>query len=174
MTLDRLRHILRLRWRSLWAGRAVDAELDEELRFHLDQQEAANIAAGMPPQQARTAARRALGGFEQRKEECRDTRRITFTEHLVRDLRLGWRQLRKQPAFTLAAVLSLGLGIGANSAMFQLLNALTIRPLPVPQPGQLVEVRLTGDGRDGRHNGRNRQVSWPQYQEIAGRWRSGS
>ncbi len=169
MTVDRLRHIMRLRWRSLWSGRAVEAELDEELRFHVDQQIAANLAGGMSPEQARTMALRAMGGVEQRKEQMRDARGIAVAEHLVRDLRLAWRQLRKQPAFTLAAVLSLGLGIGANSAMFQLLNALTIRPLPVQQPEQLVEVRLTGDGRDGRHNGRNRQVSWPQYQEIARR-----
>jgi len=169
MTLDRLRHILRLRWRSLWAGRAVDAELDEELRFHLDQQEAANIAAGMPPQQARTAARRALGGVEQRKEDCRDERRVALVENLVRDLRFAARQLRQQPMFTAAAVLSLALGIGANSAIFQLLNALTLRPIPVPAPHELVEVRLTGDGRDGRHNGRNRQVSLPQYEEMARR-----
>ncbi|MGE0862748.1 MAG: ADOP family duplicated permease [Vicinamibacterales bacterium] len=169
MTFDRLRHIVRLRFRSLWLGHAVDRELDEELRFHLDQQIAANIAGGMTAPQARTAALRAIGGVEQRKEECRDTRGIAVAEHLVRDLRLAWRQLRKQPAFTLAAVLSLGLGIGANSAMFQLLNALTMRPLPVPHPEELVEVRLTGNGRDGRHNGRNRQVSLPQYEEIVRR-----
>lgn len=169
MTVDRLRYIVRLRWRSLWSGRAVDGELDEELRFHVEEQSAANMAGGMTAEQARIAALRALGGIAQRKEECRDARGVSVVEHLVRDLRLAWRQLRKQPAFTLAAVLSLGLGIGANSAMFQLLNALTIRDLPVHSPGELAEVRLTGDGRDGRHNGRNRQVSLPQYEALVQR-----
>jgi putative ABC transport system permease protein len=166
MTFDRLRHIARLRWRSLWSGRAADSELDEELRFHLDQQIAAHVANGVTPERARTLALRAIGGVEQRKEECRDQRRVARLENLVRDLRFAGRQLRKQPVFTAAAVLSLALGIGANTAIFQLLNALTLRPLPVEAPHELVEVRLTGDGRDGRHNGRNRQVSLPQYEEM--------
>ena len=166
MTFDRLLRIVRLRWRSLRSGRVVDVELDDELRFHLDRQVEANVAAGMTPEQARTAALRALGGVEQRKEDCRDERRVAFVENLWRDLRFAVRQLRKQPVFTAAAVLSLALGIGANTAMFQLLNALTLRTLPVDAPRELVEVRLTGDGRDGRHTGRNRQVSLPQYEEL--------
>ena len=166
MTFDRLRHIVRLRLRSLVSGASVDRELDEELRYHLEQHVDANIARGMTPEAARTAALRAMGGVEQRKEECRDARGISVIENLLRDLRLAVRQLRKQPGFTFTAIVSLALGIGANTAIFQLLNALSLRALPVRAPHELVEMRLTGDGRAGRHTGRNRQISLPQYEAL--------
>jgi hypothetical protein len=169
MRFDRWRYILPLRLRSIVSGADADRELDDELAFHLERQIEANLASGMAPAEARAAAIRALGGIEQRKEECRDARGVSTIENVWRDVRIAVRQLAGQPAFTAAAVLSLGLGIGANSAIFQLLNALTFRPLPVETPHELVEVRLTGDGRDGRHTGRNRQVSLPQYTEIARR-----
>jgi hypothetical protein len=166
MTFDRLWHMVRLRLRSLVSGASVDRELDEELRYHLDRQVDANIARGMTPDAARIAALRVIGGIEQRKEECRDTRGISLIENLLRDVRLAVRQLRKQPGFTATAIVSLALGIGANTAIFQLLNALSLRTLPVRAPHELVEVRLTGDGRAGRHTGRNRQISLPQYQAL--------
>jgi predicted permease len=169
MTLDRLRHIVRLRLRSLFAGALADRELDEELQFHVDRQIEAHIARGVSPDEARRLALRAIGGVELRKEQMRDARGITEVENVVRDVRLACRQLRKQPAFTFTAIASLALGIGANVAIFQLLTALSLRPLPVRAPHELVEVRLTGDGRDGRHTGRNRQVSLPQYREFAAR-----
>lgn len=167
MTLDRFIAIVRLRARSLLSRNAVERELDDELRYHLDRQIDANLAQGMTPAEARTAALRALGGLEPRKEQVRDTRGIVVPiEGVLRDIGLAARQLRRQPGFTVTAVLSLALGIGANTAIFQLINALTLRPLPIPAPHELAEVRLTGDGRDGRHNGRNRQVSLPQFREI--------
>jgi predicted permease len=169
MTLDRLGHIVRLRLRSLFAGTDADRELDEELRDHLERQTAFNIESGMSPEQAHTLALRAIGGVEQRKEQMRDERRVAFVENLLRDLRLAIRQLRKQPGFTFTAVASLALGIGANTAIFQLLNALSLRTLPVRAPHELVEMRLTGEGRAGRHTGRNRQVSLPQYEELVAR-----
>ena len=169
MTFDRLRHIVRLRVRSLVAGGDADRELDEELRDHVERQIDANMASGMTPDMARTAALRAIGGIEQRKEECRDTRGVSTVENLLRDLRLALRQLRKQPGFAFTAIVSLALGIGANTAIFQLLNALTLRTLPVRAPHELVEIRLTGDGRAGRHTGRNRQISLPQYEELVAR-----
>ena len=166
MTIDRLRHILRLRLRSLFSGASADRELDEELRFHVDRQIETHVARGVSPEDARLLALRAIGGVEQRKEQMRDARGISPIENLARDLRLALRQLRKQPGFAVTAIVSLALGIGANTAMFQLLNALTLRTLPVRAPQELAEIRLTGDGRDGRHTGRNRQVSLPQYLEI--------
>jgi predicted permease len=169
MTLDRLRQIVRLRLRSLFSGSSVDRELDDELRYHLERQIELNIERGMSPDAARTAALRAIGGIEQRKEECRDTRGVSWIENILRDLRLAIRQLRKQPGFTFTAIVSLALGIGANTAMFQLLNALSLRSLPVRAPHELVEMRLTGDGRAGRHTGRNRQVSLPQYEALVAR-----
>ena len=166
MTFDRLRRIVRLRLRSLVSGAAADRELDDELRYHLERQIEVNIDRGMTPGEARTAALVAIGGVEQRKEEMRDARGISIVENLLRDLRLAARQLRKHPGFTFTAVASLGLGIGANTALFQLLNALSLRTLPVTAPHELVEVRLTGEGRAGRHTGRNRQISLPQYDAL--------
>jgi putative ABC transport system permease protein len=166
MALDRLRHIVRLRLRSLISGAAADRELDEELRDHIEHQVEANVASGMSPGEARRAALLAIGGVEQRKEEMRDARGISIVENLLRDLRLAARQLRKQPGFTCTAIASLALGIGANTAIFQLLNALSLRSLPVAAPHELVEVRLTGEGRAGRHTGRNRQISLAQYHAL--------
>lgn len=169
MTLDRFRRIVRLRLRSLTGAGAVDRELDDELGYHVEQLTDANIASGMTPDAARTAALRAIGGIEQRKEEMRDQRGVSVIENLLRDLRLAARQLRKQPGFTFTAIASLALGIGANTAIFQLLNALSLRTLPVRAPHELVEMRLTGDGRAGRHTGRNRQISLPQYDALLAR-----
>ncbi len=164
MFLERWIRVASLRLRSLFRSGRVERELDEELRDHLDRQIEQNITGGMIHEQARTAALRSMGGVEQRKEQMRDQRRVALVENLLRDLRMAFRQLAKQPAFALAAILSLALGIGANTAIFQLLNALTLRVLPVRAPQELVEIRLTGDGRSGRHTGRNRQVSLPQYE----------
>jgi hypothetical protein len=166
MGFERLWQVVRLRARSLFAGAAVDRELDEELRDHVEHQTELNIALGMHPDEARTAALRAIGGVELRKEECRDERRVALIENLLRDARFAGRQLRKQPGFAFTAIVSLALGIGANTAMFQLLNALTLRTLPVSAPHELAEIRLTGDGHDGRHNGRNEQMSLPQFRAI--------
>jgi putative ABC transport system permease protein len=136
------------------------------LRDHVDRQVEVNIANGMTPEQARTAALRAMGGVEQRKEQMRDQRGISLLENLLRDLRLAARQLRKQPGFTVTAIVSLALGIGANAAIFQLINALSLRTLPVRAPYELVEARFVGEGRAGRHTGRNRQISLPQYEAL--------
>ena len=157
---------LRLRWRSLVGGRTLDRELDDELAFHIERQIEQNIARGMTHEEARTAAFRSMGGVEQRKEQMRDERHVAVVENVFRDLRMAVRQLAKQPGFALAAILSLALGIGANTAIFQLINAVSLRALPVRAPQELVEVRLTGEGRAGRHTGRNRQVSLPQYESV--------
>ena len=167
--MSRRLRIIALRLRSLWRGADLDRELDEELRDHLERQVDANISHGMTPETARRSALLAIGGIERRKDEMRDTRGISAVENLLRDLRLAARQLRKQPGFTFTAIVSLALGIGANTAIFQLLNALSLRTLPVKGPHELVEMRLTGDGRAGRHTGRNRQISLPQYDELVTR-----
>jgi len=131
---------LRLRWRSLVRRGGVDRELDDELRFHLDEQIAENLAAGMSVEGARYAARRVIGGAEQIKEECRDMRRVNFVEDLFRDVQYGVRVLRKSPGFTVAAVLTLALSIGANTAIFSVVEAVLLQPLPFRNPDRLAMV----------------------------------
>jgi predicted permease len=142
---------LHLRWRSLVRHRWVEQELEEELRFHLDQQVAENLAAGMTAEDARRAAWRAIGGAEQIKEECRDMRRVNGIVSTAQDLRYAGRVLRKSPVFTATAVVSLGLGIGANSAIFTAINAILWKPLPVQNPQSLVRFSVTRERRRETH-----------------------
>jgi len=134
-------HKLPLRFRSLFRRGSVEQELNDELRFHLERTIEAKVATGMPAEEARYAALRELGGVEQIKEECRDMRRTNRLEDLIRDLRYGLRVLVKSPGFTVVAVLTLALGIGANTAVFTLLDAILFRLLPVRKAEQLYQVR---------------------------------
>jgi predicted permease len=158
-----------LRLRSLFRRARVEQELDEELRYHLERQIEEQIAKGMTPEEARYAALRALGGVEQRKEECRDMRRVRWIEDLMQDLRYGLRMLRKNPGFTAVAVISLALGIGANTAIFTLVDQIVLRLLAVHNPHELVQLRTEG-GVIGGNNGDHRQTfSYPIYTALRDR-----
>jgi predicted permease len=138
----RVRFWLPLRLRSLFAARTLDRDMDDELREHLERLAELYVQHGATPAEAMQQARRDFGGLDQLKEECRDMRRVRPLEDLGRDLRVGFRLLARSPVFSLVAILSLAIGIGANTAIFTLINALVLRELPVPEPGQLFNAAV--------------------------------
>jgi predicted permease len=129
---------VRERLRALFLKGRVEAEMDEELRFHLDREIAKNIRAGMPDSEARRVALVRFGGVERVKEQVRDERGVRGLEDLIMDVRYALRTLLRSPGFTFIAILSMALGIGANTAMFSVANAILVRELPVREPESLV------------------------------------
>lgn len=161
---------LRLRLRSLFQNSRLEDELSEELRYHLERLEDEYVAAGMARTDARYAAMREMGGLDQRQEECRDARRVALVDSIRQDVTYALRGFRKSPAFTAVAILSLALGIGANTAIFSLWNGVLHASLPaVHEPEQL--VMLTNPDASGSWTGRQDYTtdgprSWLTYGEF--------
>jgi predicted permease len=148
MRLERWIATIPLKIRSLFRRSQLERELDEEIGFHIDRQVEQLTAQGMPPDDALRAAIRKFSAVEQRKEECRDARRVGVVENLTRDIRYALRGFIKNPGFTAAAILTLSLGIGANTAIFTLVNSVMLRQLPFKHADRLVWIWSTRTDRD--------------------------
>ncbi|MBO0724488.1 MAG: ABC transporter permease [Blastocatellia bacterium] len=135
---------LRLRLRALFFKPKMEDELQAELQFHLEREIEENIARGMTAEEARYAALRSFGGVERVKEESRDARGVRFLEEVWQDLRYGARMLLKNPGFTLIAALTLALGIGANTAIFSVIDATLFHPLPFEKLERLMSIKSAG------------------------------
>ena len=148
----------------------TEHEMDMELRFHIDAYTEDLVRTGVPRQEAVRRARIEFGGVERAKEECRDARGVNLIESLLQDLRFGLRVLRKNPGFSAVAVLTLALGIGANTAIFTVINAVMLRALPVQQPEQLVAIGNPAQVHSyGTGTPRTDVFSYPLYREVRDR-----
>jgi predicted permease len=159
-----MREALRRIW-SIATRRTIEAGLAEEIRFHIDQQTDKNIRAGMSPTEARRRALIKFGGIEHVKEQTRDEFRPAFLEDFLRDLRYGGRVLRRAPGFALVAIVTLGLGIGAATSVFSVVNGVLLAPLPYPEPDRI--VRLFQIDASGRRMG---AASEPNFED----WKRGT
>ncbi|PWT86982.1 MAG: hypothetical protein C5B58_00515, partial [Acidobacteria bacterium] len=129
-------------FRSAFQRSRAESEMDAELRFHVEARVEDLVRSGLPLDKAYRVARLEFGGIEQTKEDCREARGAILFESLIQDFRFAFRQLRMNPGFAVTAILTLALGIGANTAVFSAVNGVILKPLPYPRPDRLVGIFL--------------------------------
>ena len=130
--------VVPLRLRSLFLRRRVERDLQDELAFHLDMEASLHAQAGVDAAEAERRARRTFGGVASIKDACRDALRMHWIDAIARDVRYALRSFRHSPVFTLVALASLAIGVGANCAAFSWADALLLRPLTVPRPSEVL------------------------------------
>ena len=155
---------LKSRLAAMFRKHELDTDMDAEMRSHVELRTQENIEAGMNPEEARYAALRQFGWTESIKETCREQRGVTWLENLAQDIRFGVRQLCKNPGFSVVVLLTLAFGIGVNTALFTVFNALALKPLPLKDADSFVIV--LGVAQPGQ---RARRFSFPDYQDYAAR-----
>ena len=155
---------LRALWNNVFRRKQLDRDLDEELQAYVELVSAERLQTGVDSDLAHRDARREMGGVEQVKQNVREVRAGVWLDRLVLDVQYGIRTLAKNPAFTLVAMATLALGIGANTAMFSLLDQVVLRLLPVSHPERVVIVRETGN-HYGNSYGAN-TISWPMFEDL--------
>jgi macrolide transport system ATP-binding/permease protein len=162
MSLERWFHTLPLRRRDRFRRKQVDQELRDELRDHLERQIQVNLEKGMSMEEARHAAALALGGITQIEQQCRDARGHNLIENTIQDLRYGFRQLCRNPGFSILTILCLILGIGANAAVFSWAEGILFRPYPaVAHQERLLALAGTARGESGAT-----EISWPDFLDL--------
>jgi len=157
---ERWLYTVPLRLRSIFRRAQVEHELDDELAFHFERQIEENIAKGLAAEQAQHAARFALNGLEQRKEECRDMRKVRRFDDLMKDIHYALRMMRRSPGFSILAILCLTLGSGATTAVFSWMEGILLRPFPLIAAQDRL-VAITGQDRTGRTD-----ISWPDLLDL--------
>jgi len=148
-------------WRRVFNRDSLESQLDVELRDHFDRLVRDFIALGHTDSEARRLARLEFGGMDQVKEQCRDARGTRWVDETAQDVRYGLRGFRKNPGFTIVTIVTLAIGVGANLAIFNVFDALLLRPLPVPHASELITMTRWQQGNSGAH------FSYPQVQQLS-------
>ena len=147
---------------GLFCRGRFNAEMEDELQMHIELRTDKNIAAGMSPQEAHYAALRDFGRVEQVKEQARDQRNVAWVEHLLRDLRFAVRMIWAHRWFSAAVIVTLALGIGINTTVFTLVNAVLFKPLPIPGGERIVTIA----GQNLKKPGDSTRISYPDFREF--------
>ncbi|MGH7618898.1 MAG: ADOP family duplicated permease [Gemmatimonadaceae bacterium] len=167
MDFHRSLYVVRQGIRDLFRRQRIERELNDEIGYHLERETALRIEGGESPEAARSAALRDFGGVEFHKDYARDARRTQWADSLVRDVRFAVRSLSRAPSFTIVVIATLALGIGANSAVFSIVDAVLLHPLGVDRPAELVAITEAITDRLPRE-----PLSYPTYRAMADRARS--